>query len=228
MVDRARCKIDTPCPKDLPSEGGRPLRYPNRVKPWILYLAALIVAMCAPAQARQQDPALRERVNRVGSALFSPTPHPAAAIDELKAILAVAPDLPEAHLLLGLAYRAQGMPELMGEAVAELRQALALNPELTQARPILARIYLDLGRASRARDELQVALEKVPDNPQLLTLLAEAERQLGNPTRAVELSRKVLEAAPGFDQARYYLGLAMLDLGKPAAAIQELERVVQS
>src|SRR4051812_44346090 len=70
-------QIDTPCPKDLPPEGGRRLRYPNRVNPWILYLAtALIVATCAPAQARQQDPALRERVNRVGSDLFSPTPHP--------------------------------------------------------------------------------------------------------------------------------------------------------
>lgn len=189
---------------------------------------AIIAITYAPAQARQQDPALRERVNRVGTNLFSPTPDPAVAIKELKAILAVAPDLPEAHLLLGVAYRAQGNPELMGEAVAELRQALALNPELTQARMILARVYLDLARASRARDELQIALEKVPNNPQLLTLLAEAERQLGNPKKAVELTRQVLEVDPKFDQARYYLGLALIDLQQPAAAIQELERVVAS
>ena len=91
----------------------------------------IVAVTYAPAQARDQDPALRERVNRIGSDLFSPTPHPAEAIKE------------------------------------ELRQALALNPELTQARMILARIYLDLARASRARDELQVALEKVPNNPQL-------------------------------------------------------------
>ena len=84
----------------------------------------------------------------------------------------------------------------MGEAVAELRQALALNPELTQARLILARVYLDLARASRARDELQVALEKVPNDRQLLTLLAEAERQLGNPKRTVELTRQVLAIDP--------------------------------
>lgn len=190
--------------------------------------AALLVTASVPAQAGQQDPALRERVTRVGSDLFSPSPHPAEAIKELKAILALAPDLPEAHLLLGVAYRAQGSPELMGEAVAELRQALALDPELTQARMILARIYLDLARASRARDELQVALEKVPNNPQLLTLLAEAERQLGNPKRTVDLSRRVLEIDPKFDQARYYLGLALLDLNQPAGAIQELEAVVKS
>lgn len=190
-------------------------------------VTTLLVAMCAPARARQ-EPALRERVNRVGSDLFSPTPRAAEAIKELKAILAIAPDLPEAHLLLGVAYRVQGNPDLMGEAVAELRQALALNPDLTQARMILARIYLDLARASRARDELQIALDKVPDNPQLLTLMAEAERQLGNPKKAVELSRHVLEIDPKFDQARYYLGLALIDLRQTAAAIQELERVAAS
>ncbi len=190
-------------------------------------VTAILVAIGAPAQARQ-DPALRDRVNQVGSDLFSPTPHPSEAIKELKAILAIAPDLPEAHLLLGIAYKAQGNPELMGEAVAELRQALALNPEMTQARLILARLYLDLARASRARDELQIALEKLPNDPQLLTLLAEAERQLGNPRRTVELTRQVLSTEPKFDQARYYLGLALIDLQQPAAAIQELERVAAS
>jgi tetratricopeptide (TPR) repeat protein len=189
---------------------------------------AILAGACTPARAQPLDSALRERLNRVGSDLFSPTPRAADAVKELKAILAAAPDSAEAHMLLGVAYRAQGAPELMGEAVAELRQALALNPELTQARMILARLYLDLARASRARDELQVALEKVPDNPQLLTLLSETERQLGNPKRAVELSRKVLEGDPRFDQARYYLGLALLDLNQPAAAIQELEAVVKS
>jgi tetratricopeptide (TPR) repeat protein len=204
------------------------LKYSNPVTLRNFCVVMAILATTCTAQAQPQEPALRERVNRVGSDLFSPTPHPAEAIKELKAILAVAPELPEAHLLLGVAYRAQGTPELMGEAVAELRQALALNPELTQARLILARVYLDLARASRARDELQVALEKVPNDPQLLTLLGEAERQLGNPKRTVELTRQVLAIDPGFDQARYYLGLALIDLQQPEAAIQELERVAAS
>ncbi len=193
--------------------------------------AALLAGMVggAPAVPAQQGPdSVRERLNRVGADLFSPTPHAEAAVQELKAILAVVPDSPEAHMLLGIAYRAQGRPELMGEAVAELRQALALNPELTQARMILARVYLDLARAGRARDELQTALERMPKHPQLLTLLAEAERQLGNPKRAVEVSREVLAADPKLDQARYYLGLALLDLRQHAAAIQELQQVVES
>ena len=57
-------------------------------------------------------------------------------------------------MLLGLAYRIEGKPELLGEAVAELRQALALNPDIGLARLSLARIYLDMARPGRARDEL--------------------------------------------------------------------------
>ena len=211
------------------------LRYSNPVilrNFWCVTAAVIAASLAAApvALARPQDAtgAVRERLNRVGSDLFSPTPHPSQAIEELKAILAAAPDSPEAHMLLGIAYRAQGTPELMGEAVAELRQALALNPELTPARLILARVYLDLARASRARDELQVALQRAPNDLQLLTLLAEAERQTGNPKRAVEVSRQVLDADPKFDQARYYLGLALLDLHQTTAAVQELERVVKS
>ena len=66
----------------------------------------------------------------------------------------------------------------MGEAVAELRQALALNPGFAPAHLYLAHIYLDLGRAGRAREEMWAALVQVPGNPQFLALLGETERQL--------------------------------------------------
>src|SRR5687768_6910553 len=93
-------------------------------------VAGLIAGSTVASRPQDATGPVRERLNRVGSDLFSPTPHPAEAIKELKAILAVAPDSAEAHMLLGIAYRAQGTPELMGEAVAELRQAIALSPEL--------------------------------------------------------------------------------------------------
>jgi tetratricopeptide (TPR) repeat protein len=116
----------------------------------------------------------------------------------------------------------------MGEAVAELRQALALDPGLAPAHLYLAHIYLDLGRARRAREELETALVQVPGNPHLLALLGEAERQLKNPRRSVEVIRQALQADESFAQARYYLGLALYDLGQRDEAIAELERVVRS
>ena len=131
-------------------------------------------------------------------------------------------------MLLGIAYRSVGSPDLMGETVAEFRQALALNPDFVPARFYLAHVYLDLGRAGRAREELETALTKHPGQPQFLALLGEAERQLGNPRRSMEVNRQALQADPSFVQARYYLGLALFDLGQREEAIQELERVVQS
>jgi tetratricopeptide (TPR) repeat protein len=92
----------------------------------------------------------------------------------------------------------------------------------------LAHLYLDMGRATRAREELEAALLQVPGNPEFLALLGEAERGLKHPRRAVELTRQALQADEAFAQARYYLGLALLDLGQRDEAIKELERVVRS
>jgi tetratricopeptide (TPR) repeat protein len=195
-------------------------------------LTAFIIGTCVSIQiaAGQTTPSpeIQNRLKRVGADLFSPAPHTADAIKELKAILAAEPNLAEAHMLLGIAYRAEGTPELMSEAVAELRQAIALNPSLTFARMTLARVYLDISRAARAKEELEGALEQMPGNPQLLSLLGEAERALGNPRRASELQRQSLQADATGVQARYYLGLALLDLKQHADAIEQLQLVVKS
>lgn len=197
-------------------------------------LLAFIIASCVlvsdPASAGQTLPAptVQDKLNRVGADLFSAAPHAAEAIQQLKAILAADPGLAEGHMLLGIAYRAQGSPELLGEAVAELRQAIALKPSLALARLTLARVYLDMARATRAREELEAALEQVPGQPQLLSLLGETERRLGNASRSVELNRQALQADATFPQARYYLGLALLDLRQPTDAIQEMQLAVQS
>jgi tetratricopeptide (TPR) repeat protein len=190
-----------------------------------MFTIACWVATAAAATAGQ---AAAEQINRIGADLFSATPHPAEAIPALKAILATAPDLAEGHMLLGIAYRAQGTPELMGEAVAELRQAVSLKPSLVVARLTLARVYLDMSRAARAKEELEIALEQAPGNPPLLALLGEAERQLGQPARSLELNQQALQADPAFVQARYYLGLAHLDLKQHAEAIKDMQAVVQS
>jgi tetratricopeptide (TPR) repeat protein len=173
-------------------------------------------------------PELRERINRISADLFSATPRLDDDIRELKAILAADTNLAGAHMLLGLAYRGLGSPEMMSEAVAELRQAIALSPGYVPARLYLAYIYLDIGRPQRAKEELEAALEQSPGNPQLLALEGEAERQLKNPQRAMELTQQSLNADPSSAEARYYFGLALFDLGKRAAATKELEQVVAS
>jgi tetratricopeptide (TPR) repeat protein len=196
-------------------------------------LTAIVVCtttglLSAAAQADTAKASIAERLTRVGADLMSGADSPQNAIQELKAILALDPRSAEGHMLLGIAYRSVGSPDLMGETVAEFRQALALNADFVPARFYLAHVYLDLGRAARAREELETVLKKHPGQPQFLALLGEAERQLGDPRRAVEVTRQALQADPSFVQARYYLGMALFDLGQRAEAIQEFERVVQS
>jgi tetratricopeptide (TPR) repeat protein len=175
-----------------------------------------------------QSPAVQERIGRVGAELFARPDHLQDNIRELKAILAIEPRSPEAHMLLGMAYSGLGAREMMGEAVAELRQALALKPELLPAHFFLARVYLDLGRVAKARDELEAGLTREPGEPQFMALLGEAERRLANPARAVELIRQALRADPTLTEAHYHLGLALLALGQRNEAIAEFERIVQS
>ena len=171
---------------------------------------------------------LHDRLERIRADLFSRPEHLDQDVRDLKEILAADPRSVEAHTLLGIAYRAIGTQDLMGESIAEFRQALDIDPSLVPVRLYLARVYLDLGRAARAKEELETALTQAPGNPQLLSLLGESERQLKNPSRAVEVLQQTLKADESSVQARYYLGLALLDLGQRDDAIRELERVVQS
>ena len=188
----------------------------------ILVCAALVAWQAAA------PPPIQERLDRVKADLYSRTDRLDENVKELKQILALDPRSADAHMLLGIAYSTWGSKELKGEAIGEFRQALDLNPRLVQVRFFLAHLYLDLGRAARAREELEAGLVQSPGNPEFLALLGEAERRAKNPRRAVEVTRQALQADPSFAPARYYLGLALLDAGERDEAIKELEQVVRS
>ena len=185
--------------------------------------AALLMLVAARAGAQTFDP----RVDAAARDLFSATPRVDDDIAQLKAVLAADPKSPQAHMLLGIAYRTKGSPDLMGEAVGELRQAIDLDPSLVPARLYLAHLYLDLARPERARDELQTALSQVPGQPQFQALLAECQRQLGKPDAALDLAQQALKTDPSSAEARYYEGLALYDLKRRDEAIAAFEQVLK-
>ncbi len=191
------------------------------------------LAAAAPVSIAQQPPStsdlpVQDKLRRISAMVASGGGDIDAAIRELRGILAASPGSVEAHVLLGLAYRAEGSPVLMAEAKAEFQQALDLNPDFVPARLYLAETYLWYSRPKQAREQLEAALARAPGQPRLLALLADTERRLGNPQRAVDLSRQALAANPSFMQARYYAGLALLDLGQRDEGIRELEHIAQS
>jgi tetratricopeptide (TPR) repeat protein len=182
-----------------------------------------VLSVPLPLRAQQSD----DRVTRAAQDLFSRAEHVDADIAELKAALAADPKSAQAHMLLGIAYRAKASPELLAEAIGELRQAVTLDPSLIPAYLYLAHLYLDLSRPDRAKEELQAALNQAPGQPQLQALLAECERQLGNPNDALDLAQKALAANPSLAEARFYEGKALYDLGRRDEAIADFERVVK-
>jgi len=150
------------------------------------------------------------------------------AIRECKAVLAANPRSAPAHMLLGLAYRAQGS-DMIGMAKAELHEALDLDPDLLWARFYLARFYLDQGLSEKAQEELERGLKQSPGAPPFLSLLGEVRRELGDPGASLELNRKALEAdANTMTPVHYFLALAYLDLKQEPAAMAEFEKAIHS
>src|SRR4051794_17064034 len=88
-----------------------------------VFLAGLCIAAAAPPglAARPQTgsprPSIDERLKRITADVFSGADRVDADIAELKAILAQDPRSSTAHMLLGIAYRTKGSPDLMGEAI---------------------------------------------------------------------------------------------------------------
>jgi len=150
------------------------------------------------------------------------------AVRECKAALAADPQYADAHMVLGQVYLAQRSVNMVAEAKAELQQALNLNPDLLWARFYLAKIYIDLGRNDKAKEELERGLKGRPDVPHFLSVLGDVDRKLGNPEASLELNRKALAVDPGMTPAHYYLALAYLDLKKEDLAVRELEIAIQS
>ena len=149
-------------------------------------------------------------------------------IRECKAVLAADPRSAPAHMLLGLAYLAQGSTAMIADAKAELQQALDIDPELLWARFYLARLYLDQGLSEKAQEQLERGLKQSPGLPHFLSLLGEVRRKLGDPGASLELNRKALEADATMTPAHYFLALAYLDLKQEQAAMAEFEKAIHS
>jgi tetratricopeptide (TPR) repeat protein len=150
------------------------------------------------------------------------------AIRECKGVLAADPRSAPAHMLLGMAYLAQGVVAKVADAKAELQQALDLDPELLWACFYLARLYLDQGLSEKAQEQLERGLKQRPGFPPFLSLLGEVRRKLGDPGASLELNRKALEADATMTPAHYFLALAYLDLKQEPVAISEFEKAIHS
>ncbi|MCS6908706.1 MAG: tetratricopeptide repeat protein [Anaerolineales bacterium] len=87
-----------------------------------------------------------------------------AAIEELKAAIAINPKIADLHLYLGYAYRLKGENDL---AVEELLTAYSLNPKDWTPLAEISLAYANIGQYGKASQYAEQAMKVEPSNPKL-------------------------------------------------------------
>ena len=133
--------------------------------------------------------------------------------------LALAPDLADAHAVLG---HELGMYEWRWrEAEEHFRQAIALNPGHAMARVWYSHLLDAFGRFQDAIAQLERACECDPLAPTVRMSLGLGRYHAGDVGQAVSQYLKVLELAPSFLLARFQLGRAYGVLGRLEEAAEQ-------
>jgi len=122
---------------------------------------------------------------------------------------------------LGLAYRAQGMPD---KAIDAFERCLALDPSNPDSILYLALAEEREGHVEKAAELFQRGLALAPRYPDLRLGLARIDLRAGRAAKAKASALVVLESSPDNTDALFVAGLACLKTGEPATARKYLER----
>jgi len=112
--------------------------------------------------------------------------------DALRA-LSLAPDLADAHLVLGWVLETDFD---LGSATAEYRKAVALAPDAAAPKRDLGRILAELGHLEKGAEQLRQALQLDPLSSRIYRGLADIELVLGRLDAAEQLIRKAIALRP--------------------------------
>ncbi len=129
----------------------------------------------------------------------------------LRAALALAPTLAEAHANLGLALEARGA---LAEAADSYRTSLAHNPTLPQTWVNLAGVLLLLRQLDDAEMACAQALRLRRDDPDTWCNLGAVYARMGLELESEEACREAIFLAPGHAKARFNLAYLLLRQGR--------------
>ncbi len=125
---------------------------------------------------------------------------------------------PDAHLKLGLSYRAKGEYE---KAINELKEAVTLNPDYAEAWLALGKVFKDRALLKEAEENLKKALELDPKSAETL---AELGMLYGDRKMLVEAEAKfraAIDLNPGYADYHFYLAEVLRSQGKKVEAVNE-------
>jgi TolB-like protein/Tfp pilus assembly protein PilF len=164
------------------------------------------------------------REGRIGSFGQRNLPELDRLLEHVRGVLAIEPDLAEAHATLGTTLLAKWN---MAEAERAYRRATELNPNYATGRHWLGMYLAQEGRMTEALAELKLASELDPlsfiivDNYGWLLYLAGRHRE------ALRMLDRALALNPGFDQTKRIKALTLAALGRVSEAA-ELARETKS
>ncbi len=156
------------------------MKFASKLSCTLRFIACLTLLSCAVASATAQSTSVEDAFRR--GALAMRNGRAAEAEAAFREAVRLAPQMPEAHLDLGLALGRDGK---LDEAIQSLQTSLRLNPKLSSAHMFLGIFLYQANRQKEASDELKQELALNPDNVEALTWLGTVELAAGNPEQAV-------------------------------------------
>lgn len=118
----------------------------------------------------------------------------------------------------------------LDQALAELEAVVRAEPANQEARVLLARSYMQLGRPTDAQPHFAAALTRDAGNAGLMVDYAESIFRAGKPdvpdARAREWIDKAIAAEPGNQRARFFRGILLLQAGQSAEAAKAWEALL--
>lgn len=148
---------------------------------------------------------------------------PQAAAERCRRVLEAAPELAEAHFLVGLT----------ALALNDRRTAIAAFGSVTRLRPghgaawaQMSRLFMQLGQINRADQALAQAMEHANDDPLVHDLIGVTCSLMGDQEAARRWYERAVTAAPDVVQYRVNLANALVFLGETVEAQTQLADVL--
>ncbi|MGA7523056.1 MAG: tetratricopeptide repeat protein [Acidobacteriaceae bacterium] len=139
-------------------------------------------------------------------------------------IMAVNPNSPEAHFMLGLAddieYKEQ-------DAVREFQAVLAADPDYPDVHQSLGLIDWRENKASAAEKEFSEELKHHPNDPVSSYMMGLILQKQGNTAQAIPYLREAVTVNPSYLAALFQLAQCYLAENQPAQAVKPLERAAE-
>lgn len=145
---------------------------------------------------------------------------PAAALEALQKVLAVAPDHVPSLYLAGAANFNQGN---LATAERQLSRFVAAQPSHLNGRQLLAGVLLQLNEPKRSATIARGILEEQPMNLPTMNILALALAAQGMHAASAEIFEDIAAQAPDYAVTRMQLGTELMRAGETARGIAELQ-----